>query len=165
MRLNPYKFNCRWNEVSFVWRKYCGSISETNRSVSLTEKASPAGNHETTAESSFLSISINFRGKGFAPDVEPAGDAVAEREGEGARLLPALAVRVILRVAIGPSDISLNFEVDTVLEGDVLAPAGKGLTLITPAATPPARGKITAPEPAVEGVVEEVLFGAFLAFS
>ena len=102
----------------------------------------------------------------MAPEVAPEGDAVAESDGEGFRLLLALAVRVILRVAIGPSDISLNFEVDTVLAGDdPVAAGGVGLTLITPAATPPANGKRTAPELTFEGEAVEVVLGAFLAFS
>lgn len=141
-----------------------------NRSVSLTANASPAGKNATTDESSFLSMSINFRGNGFAPEVVPEGDAVADKAGEGGRLLlslPMLAVLVILRVAIGPSDTSLIFEVEVVLAGEVPVPVGGGFILMTPAATPPARGKSTAPEPTEEGTggVEEVVLGVFLAFS
>lgn len=112
-------------------------------------------------------MSINFRGNGFAPEVDPVGDAVADSAGERLfMLLPKLAVRVILRVAIGPSDDSLNFAVDTVLAGDISGAAGGGLTLITPAATPPARGRSTAPLlTLLGGGVLEVVFGVFLAFS
>lgn len=118
-------------------------------------------------DSSFFNISINFRGNGFAPDVAPEGEAVDDREGDGARLLDELAVLVILRVAMGPSDISLNLEVDTVLAGDVpVANVGGGLTLSTPAATPPARGRRTAPELTEEGgVLAAVVLGVFLALS
>lgn len=152
-----------------MWRKYCGRISATNRSVSRTANASPDGNHETTEASSFLSMSINLRGNGFEPDVAPDGDAVDESDGDWLLLLllPMLAVLVILRVAIGPSDASLSFEVETVLAGDVpVWVVVVGLTLITPAATPPAKGKRTAPLLTVDGgVLEVVVLGAFLAFS
>ena len=110
-------------------------------------------------------MSINFRGNGLAPDVAPEGDAVAESDGDGFILLPKLAVRVILRVAIGPSDASLNFDVDTVLAGEVPVAVCAGLTLMTPAATPPAKGKRTAPLLTLDGGVFEVVLGAFLAFS
>mmetsp|Transcript_2791 Transcript_2791/g.5823 ORF Transcript_2791/g.5823 Transcript_2791/m.5823 type:complete len:113 (+) Transcript_2791:1106-1444(+) len=112
-------------------------------------------------------MSINFRGNGFAPDVAPAGEAVADKAGDGGRLLlPMLAVLVILRVAIGPSDISLIFEVEVVLAGDVPVGTSGGFTLMTPAATPPARGKITAPELTEDGgVLAEVVFGVFFALS
>ena len=78
-----------------------------------------------------------------------------------------LAVLVILRVAMGPSDASLNFEVDTVLAGEVPGAAVcVGFTLMTPAATPPAKGKRTAPLLTLEGgVALEAVFGVFLAFS
>ena len=115
--------------------------------------------------SSFLSMSINLRGKGLAPEVEPDGEAVADKAGDGARLLPALEVLVILRVAIGPSDCSLILEVETVLEGEVpVGGGGGGLTLMTPAATPPAKGNKTAPE-LTEGEEAAVVLGVFLALS
>ena len=81
-------------------------------------------------------------------------------------MLPELAVLVILLVAIGPSEISLTFEDDTVLAGEVpVATCVVGFTLITPAATPPARGNNTAPTEAAVGAVDAVVFGVFLAFS
>jgi hypothetical protein len=116
-------------------------------------------------------MSINLRGKGFAPDVdvEPAGEAVAERAGEGGSVLTELAVLVTRRV--GPSDISLILDVETLLEGEApkegetaIGRATGSFNLITPAATPPATGKRTTPELTVEGCELEVL-GAFLAFS
>lgn len=55
-----------------VWRKYRGSISVTKRSASLTAKASPLGSQLTTAGSSFVSMSMSFRGKGLVWPVEVA---------------------------------------------------------------------------------------------
>lgn len=48
-----------------VCRKYRGKISLTKRSLSLTANESPLGRKDTTEFSSFRSISISFRGKGF----------------------------------------------------------------------------------------------------
>ena len=81
--------------------KYLGRTSFTNFSAFLTINASPRGNQHTTAASSLVSISINFRGKGFDktgvddPDpgdllptagLEVADDATDVKEGVRRRL-------------------------------------------------------------------------------
>jgi hypothetical protein len=68
--------------LTFVCLKYKGNTLPTNRSLSLTTKASPLGNQLTIDVSSLFSISINFRGKGLeCPRLPP--DGIEEEEGLG----------------------------------------------------------------------------------
>lgn len=57
-------------------------MSPTKRSGSRTVNASPLGNHATTEESSFRTISINLRGKGFEPVVGVDGLLTGDEDGE-----------------------------------------------------------------------------------
>mmetsp|Transcript_44730 Transcript_44730/g.66386 ORF Transcript_44730/g.66386 Transcript_44730/m.66386 type:complete len:192 (+) Transcript_44730:995-1570(+) len=172
MRRKPYKLSWRWKLVSFVWRKYRGKISETNRSVSRTLKASPLGSHETIEGSSVLSISINFRGKGLECPVD------AEEDDEfilpGAELTLELDdVRVILRVCggcatpdvTGCAAAACNFCSMSPMIGEVPGfPGGvakEAPILITPAAPLPT-GTTLIPAVVMGGSGTDVVAGALL---
>ena len=107
-----------------------------NFSGSRTAKASPLGSQETTAASSFLSISISLRGNGFECPVELPGEDEADNAGD------TDAALVILLEEDGLSGL------EPLVTGEDFGPPGDGdipgCTLITPAAIPPLTGTTTA---------------------
>ena len=118
-------------------------MSATNRSGSLTEKASPRGNHETTELSSFRSISISFLGKGFECPVLAAGDDGVEEDGEEVDRLDDEAPRVILRLVVPSIPVIMpipRFGDVLRIPADCIADDGAGCNFITPAAIFPGTG-------------------------
>lgn len=101
--------------------------------------ASPFGSHATTLESSFRSMSINFRGKGFECPVllEPPGLLVAESAGE----TETPRLELLRPELLSPELLVVAGEVERVAPGLRDTPGG---ILMTPAATPPLTGKSTA---------------------
>ena len=109
-------------------------MSATNRSGSRTANASPLGSHATTDESSFRTISISFRGKGFDPvdgvDGLLAGDDVADKAGDTACPLGFSAE------VFGSIRLVADCCVESIASNFIALAAGRAGLMVTTPATP-----------------------------